>query len=113
MDSTVDSILTTTPFRRPIEGFVPMPMMFILSPDASPTTEHILVVPISRPTITSPCILYLLLISTRGFKSDGIYNNAVYIVEINAIEIRKISFLLPIYQDVFEHGIFERVIVIS
>jgi len=37
-----------------------------------------------------------------GDLTYGIDNNAVYIVEINAIEIRKISFLFPIFQDIFE-----------
>ena len=31
MDSTVASMLTTTPLRRPTDGWVPMPMMLIVA----------------------------------------------------------------------------------
>ena len=60
MDSTVASMLTTTPLRSPIEGWVPMPMMLTEPPDTSPTTAQILVVPMSRPTTMSSlrCMLF-------------------------------------------------------
>src|SRR6056297_622881 len=54
IDSTVDSILTTTPFFRPREGWLPMPI--ISSPPSSissPTIATTLEVPISSPTIVS------------------------------------------------------------
>src|SRR5580693_833208 len=51
---TVDSILTTTPFLRPREGWLPMPITSS-APSAvtSPTSASTLEVPMSRPTITS------------------------------------------------------------
>src|SRR5271168_16208 len=51
MDCTVDSILTTTPFFRPREGWLPMPMIS-RTPSAliSPTMATTLLVPMSRPT---------------------------------------------------------------
>src|SRR5580692_2815271 len=51
MDCTVDSILTTTPFFRPREGWLPMPMISSC-PSAliSPTMATTLLVPMSRPT---------------------------------------------------------------
>ena len=53
MDSTVESILTTTPFRRPREGFVPTPTISRFpSGDHSAMTQQILVVPTSSPAIT-------------------------------------------------------------
>src|SRR5688572_9445088 len=54
IDCTVDSMLTTTPFLRPLEGCDPSPTMSI-SPEAliSPTIATTLEVPISRPTIIS------------------------------------------------------------
>ncbi len=55
IDSTVDSMLMTTPLRNPMDGCVPMPMILMSDPDTSPTTAQILVVPMSRPTITSCC----------------------------------------------------------
>jgi hypothetical protein len=52
MAFTVDSMLTTTPLRRPLEGAEPMPM--ISKPPSgriSATIAAILDVPMSRPTI--------------------------------------------------------------
>src|SRR5271168_5262031 len=51
MDCTVDSMLTTTPFFRPREGWLPMPMISS-APSAliSPTMATTLLVPMSRPT---------------------------------------------------------------
>src|SRR3984957_5441457 len=51
MDCTVDSMLTTTPFFKPREGWLPMPMIS-RTPSAliSPTMATTLLVPMSRPT---------------------------------------------------------------
>src|SRR5260221_4283410 len=52
MDCTVDSMLTTTPFFRPRDGWLPMPMISSAPSDLiSPTMATTLLVPISRPTI--------------------------------------------------------------
>src|SRR5512147_2307087 len=57
MDSTVLSMLTTTPFLSPRDGWLPMPIMSIRpSSFTSPTMAHILVVPISRPTTMLSCL---------------------------------------------------------
>src|SRR5512144_1599095 len=51
MDSTVLSMLTTTPFLRPWEGLMPIPMTSTCPPSfTSPTMAQTLVVPRSRPT---------------------------------------------------------------
>src|ERR1700693_210145 len=47
MPRTVFSMLTTTPRRRPSEGASPTPTMFRPRSVGSPTTQQILVVPIS------------------------------------------------------------------
>src|SRR2546421_9277409 len=47
MPRTVFSMLTTTPRRRPSEGASPTPMMFSPRSVGSPTTQQILVVPMS------------------------------------------------------------------
>src|SRR5665213_2767119 len=54
MDCTVDSILTTTPFLRPRDGWLPRPITS-MAPSAviSPTSARTLEVPMSRPTMTS------------------------------------------------------------
>src|ERR1700678_1278577 len=51
IDCTVDSMLTTTPFFKPREGWLPMPMISS-APSAliSPTMATTLLVPMSRPT---------------------------------------------------------------
>src|ERR1700732_5100842 len=52
MDCTVDSMLTTTPFFRPRDGWLPMPMISNAPSDLiSPTMATTLLVPMSRPTI--------------------------------------------------------------
>src|ERR1700730_12563414 len=52
MDCTVDSMLTTTPFFRPRDGWLPMPMISSTPSDLiSPTMATTLLVPLSRPTI--------------------------------------------------------------
>src|ERR1700675_901876 len=52
MDCTVDSMLTTTPFFRPRDGWLPMPMISKAPSDLiSPTMATTLLVPMSRPTI--------------------------------------------------------------
>src|SRR3990172_6896518 len=52
MDSTVLSMFTTTPFFKPWEGLMPMPMMSTCPVSlSSPTMAQTLVVPRSRPTI--------------------------------------------------------------
>src|SRR3984893_16781473 len=51
MDCTVDSMLTTTPFFRPRDGWLPMPMISSTPSDLiSPTMATTLLVPMSRPT---------------------------------------------------------------
>ena len=51
IDSTVLSMFTTTPLRRPREGQEPTPMMFSgPSSGTSATMAQIFVVPMSRPT---------------------------------------------------------------
>jgi hypothetical protein len=52
IESTVESMSITTPFRRPRDGWVPIPAMSIRSPFCSATTAQIFVVPMSRPTIS-------------------------------------------------------------
>jgi hypothetical protein len=53
IDSTVESMLTTTPLRRPREGLTPTPMMSRLpTGDQSAMTQQILVVPTSSPAMT-------------------------------------------------------------
>ena len=51
IDCTVDSMLTTTPFFKPRDGWLPMPMISS-APSAliSPTMATTLLVPMSRPT---------------------------------------------------------------
>jgi hypothetical protein len=60
-EARVDSMLTTTPLRRPDEGATPTPMIsktpFSLY---SPTTARVLAVPMSRPTIRFSVRLSLL-----------------------------------------------------
>src|ERR1700692_1643003 len=52
MDCTVDSMLTTTPFFRPRDGWLPMPMISKAPSDLiSPTMATTLLLPMSRPTI--------------------------------------------------------------
>src|SRR5689334_24359231 len=52
IDCTVDSMFTTTPFLRPREGCVPMPITSIeLSAATSPTSADTFEVPTSRPMI--------------------------------------------------------------
>src|SRR5690349_20443223 len=52
IDCTVDSMLTTTPFSRPREGCVPIPITSIeLSGATSPTSADTFEVPTSRPMI--------------------------------------------------------------
>src|SRR5262249_24490757 len=53
-------MLTTTPLRRPVEAWVPTPMMSMPSSVTRPTIAAILVVPMSRPTmISSRLAIYL------------------------------------------------------
>src|SRR5574340_634476 len=62
MALTVDSILTTTPFFRPREGWLPMPMISSRpSGRISATIATIFEVPISSPTIRFFCSLVLLI----------------------------------------------------
>src|SRR6202161_363980 len=52
MDCTVDSMLTTTPFFRPRDGWLPMPMISNAPSDLiSPTMATTLLVPMSRAPI--------------------------------------------------------------
>src|SRR5262245_32192681 len=59
IESTVASMSTTTPLRSPRDGCVPIPITSIESPAGSATTAQILVVPTSRPTISSSCFAIL------------------------------------------------------
>src|SRR5437762_5899327 len=60
IDATVASMLTTTTLRRPVDAWVPTPMMSIPSSVTRPTIAAILVVPMSRPTmISSRLAIYL------------------------------------------------------
>jgi len=53
MDSTVESMFTTTPLRSPRDGLTPTPMMSRLpTGDQSAMTQQILVVPTSSPAMT-------------------------------------------------------------
>src|SRR6266496_6033946 len=54
IEATVASMLTTTPFLSPFDGWDPIPMMSMPSSVISPTMAQILVVPMSRPTRMSP-----------------------------------------------------------
>ena len=69
IDSTVDSMFTTTPFLSPMEGCVPIPIIFISFLETSPTTAQILVVPMSSPTIIFSCSCILNLLNFRHFTS--------------------------------------------
>src|ERR1700736_2947003 len=52
MDCTVDAMSTTTPFFKPRDGWLPMPMISNAPSDLiSPTMATTLLVPMSRPTI--------------------------------------------------------------
>src|SRR5712692_2746867 len=72
MDSTVESILTTTPLRRPRDGLTPTPMMSRLpTGDHSAITQQIFVVPTSSPAITwRPLVLAMSPLPRRGFEHD-------------------------------------------
>ena len=54
------SMLTTTPFFRPVDGWVPTPMMSTPSSVTSPTMQAILVVPMSSPTTSSSRLAMIL-----------------------------------------------------
>src|SRR5450759_5983402 len=59
IEVTVSSMFTTTPRRKPCEGQVPTPTMFIFpSRSNSPTRTQIFVVPTSIPTITRSCTIH-------------------------------------------------------
>src|SRR6266545_1696933 len=72
MDSTVESMLTTTPLRRPRDGLTPTPMMSRLpTGDHSAITQQIFVVPTSSPAITwRPLALAMSPSPRRGFEHD-------------------------------------------
>src|SRR5581483_5837095 len=53
IERTVSSMWTTTPFFRPVEGWVPTPITSMPSSVTSPTIAAILVVPMSSPTTSS------------------------------------------------------------
>jgi hypothetical protein len=56
MAFTVDSMLTTTPFLRPREGWLPMPMRLSVSSGViSATSVTIFEVPMSRATGAGGC----------------------------------------------------------
>src|SRR3972149_1578804 len=70
MDSIVLSTLTTTPFRSPRDGWVPIPMIFTCgrpaasTPLTSPTFAEIFVVPPSSPTMM--CSRLPMVLRSRG-----------------------------------------------
>src|ERR1700730_1920409 len=70
--STVESILTTTPLRRPRDGLVPTPTMSrVPMDDHSAMTQQILVVPTSSPVMSCrPLDLPMVLLPLRGFQHD-------------------------------------------
>ena len=61
IEVVVHSMFDTIPLRRPRQGTVPTPRIVIPSSAISATTAHTFVVPISRPTTISPCVLTLLI----------------------------------------------------
>src|SRR4030042_1454270 len=67
IDCTVLSMLTTTPFLKPCDGCVPMPMISTAVAVGTPTMAQILVVPISRPTMNSS---FLPILSPPFLKPD-------------------------------------------
>src|SRR3972149_3003438 len=77
IDSTVLSILTTTPFRRPLEGWVPMPIISTPSLVFSPTIAQILVVPISSPTIMLSLLAISLTASLHYIRRKPYYDLAM------------------------------------
>src|ERR1700691_4428201 len=75
IDCTVDSMLTTTPFFRPREGWLPMPMTsMVASAVISPTSASTLEVPMSRPTMT--CLSDFLAIDVRPCARQGAHCRA-------------------------------------
>src|SRR5437763_10006847 len=65
-------MLTTTPRRKPCEGQVPTPTIFIFpSRSNSPTRTQIFVVPTSIPTITRSCTIHAPLGGCKGTSCDA------------------------------------------
>src|SRR5512139_516181 len=73
MDCTVDSMFTTTPFFRPLEGCEPRPTTSTLpSAPTSPTRQTTLDVPMSSPTISERSLrLATCHLSTARSPADG------------------------------------------
>src|SRR3989338_3790361 len=67
MESTVLSILMTTPLRNPWEGWEPTPIISIPRSVISPTTAQTFEVPISRPTIRL-FLFFLPIAASRNLK---------------------------------------------
>src|SRR6202043_714941 len=118
MDSTVASILTTTPFFKPLESDCPRPMTsWRPSDNTSATTATTLEVPMSRPTIK---FFASLVISFRFILfpcQTGQHQSVVF--ERHAIRIAQIHILnLPVHllqqlridpnqsHDPIAHGVF-------
>src|SRR5690606_29293871 len=60
IDCTVDSMLATTPFFRPRDGWCPTPMISTLpSPRSSATMARIFEVPMSSPTIRLSSLFFI------------------------------------------------------
>src|SRR5215471_12647040 len=72
IDSTVESMLTTTPLRSPRHGLTPTPTMSRLpTGDHSAITQHDLVVPTSSPAITWRALALAIPPSlAHGFQDD-------------------------------------------
>src|SRR5208337_4285062 len=82
MARTVFSMLTTTPLRRPpAVGAHPRPTISTWFSRTSPTTAQILVVPISKPTMSSwgTCVILLTLVRLLQVDEDPLR-----IVEVDA-----------------------------
>src|SRR5688572_29998212 len=78
MDSTVESMLTTTPFFNPWEGCDPMPTILSLpSCVTSPTKVTIFEVPISIPTTKSLFGLFAIAILFQVKRELGMFFSSV------------------------------------
>src|SRR3989338_221528 len=111
IEETVLSMLITTPFRSPFEGWDPIPTISIPSSVTAPTMAQIFVVPMSRPTIKSsffairfsPFPKMLFMLSTLPqFDADHAsqYTEFVVLVDRSHLENdRVVPFAFPNHND--------------
>src|SRR3989304_7064207 len=120
MDSTVLSVLATPPFRSPLEGWVPMPIISTPSLVLSPTIAQILVVPISSPTIMLS-LLAISLTASLHYVCGKPNNDLAMVIEVKgfyaaAPPVAGVEYLLKGHKLLLEppgahvkpHALFER-----